>query len=149
MKLSLQQKKMAEIHKLISQDLSYIYGERESGPNGAKKEFLRTSAAFLRKLGNDLEFTEMKVNTNKAGIAVSGEVTLYGKWRDDNCVFFEITQNTTLLNELLYREVKSLNDAVGGINKWLPLSIFMDMDYKRLCNVLLELKRKEVKLNAA
>ena len=149
MKLSAQQKKMKEIYDLLSQDLSYIYGERESGPNGAKKEFLRKTAEFLRRLGKDLGFIEMRVHTNKAGIACSGEVTLYGMWSKNNGMFFEITQSLLRANDLLYREIESLNDFKGGQNKWLSISMFRDMEYSRLCVVLLELKKEEEGQDAA
>ena len=149
MNIRAQQKKMKEIYDLLSQDLSYIYGERESGPNGAKKEFLRKAAAFLHRLGKDLTFTEMRVCTNKAGIACSGEVTLYGIWSKNNGMFFEITQSLLRANDLLYREIESLNDYKGGQNKWLSISMFRDMEYSRLCVVLLELKKEEEGQDAA
>jgi len=149
MNIRAQQKKMKEIYDLLSQDLSYIYGERESGPNGAKKEFLRKAAAFLHRLGKDLTFTEMRVCTNKAGIACSGEVTLYGIWSKNNGMFFEITQSLLRANDLLYREIESLNDYKGGQNKWLSISMFRDMDYSGLCAVLLELKKEEEGQDAA
>lgn len=149
MKLSTQQKKMGEIHGLLSQDLGYIYGERESGPNGAKKEFLNKSAAFLRQLGKDLELKEVKVNTNKSGIACSGDVTIYGLWGENNGLFFMISQSAPSSADLLYRAIKSLKDYSGGCNQWLPISVFRDMDYRRLCDIFLELKREEVKQNAA
>ena len=82
MSVKSQQVNMKTIHSLVSQDLGYIYGERESGPNGAKKVFHTKSAAFLRALGNDLGFKEFKVTNNYAGIAVSGEITLLGVWGD-------------------------------------------------------------------
>lgn len=146
MKLSLQQKKMTEIYCLIKQDLCYIYGERESGPNGAKKEFLNKSSSFLRQLGKDLGFEEMKVDKNPAGIAVSGEVTLYGIWSKENGLSFKINQNF-FTEEFLYREIKSLKDFTGR-NQWIPYSIFAAADYKRLCDILLKLKQEE-KYNAA
>ena len=78
MSIKSQQQNMKTIHGLVSQDLGYIHGERESGPNGAKKQFHTKSAAFLRALGNDLGFKEFKVTKNYGGIAVSGEITLMG-----------------------------------------------------------------------
>ena len=54
MKMNLQEKKMKRIAELLSGNLSYIAGENENGVNGEKAEFLRTSAAFLRKLGKEV-----------------------------------------------------------------------------------------------
>ena len=92
MKMNLQEKKMKRIAELLSGNLSYIAGENENGVNGEKAEFLRTSAAFLRKLGKDLGFTESRVHTNPAGIAVSGSVLLYGMWGDGNGICFVLDQ---------------------------------------------------------
>jgi len=150
MSLSLQQKRLGEIYNLLISDLGYIYGDRETGPNGKKKEFLTKSAAFLRQLGKDLGFTEMRVNKNPAGIAVSGEVSLYGMWGGDNGVFIEICQFTyTLSGDLLYREIKSLKDYTGGQNQWLPSEVIRGMQYSRLCDILLKLKQNGDRRNAA
>lgn len=46
-----QEKNMRKLAELLGQELSYIWGENESGPNGAKKQFLNTGRTFLRALG--------------------------------------------------------------------------------------------------
>ncbi len=142
MKLSAQEKRMGEIYNLLQQDLSYVYGERECGPNGIKKEFLQKAAAFLRQLGKDLGFTAKVIRSNPAGIAVSGEVTLYGAWSESGGLFFEITQSMGYPHGLLYREIKHVEDSRGGHNQWLPLSILKNADYERLCRTFLALKRE-------
>lgn len=144
MSLQSQKKLMKEIAGLLSQDLGYIFGERESGPNGVKKQFLTKSAAFLRALGKDLGFSEMKVNTNKAGIAVSGDVTLYGMWGEGNGVYFVLTEPLQPFNSLLYRSISHIKDHRGGNNQWIGLEVFADQNYGRLCSTLLKLKRTEV-----
>lgn len=82
MSMQSQKKNMKTIHGLVSQNLGYIFGERESGPNGAKKQFHTKTASFLRAFGRDLGFQECKVTNNYGGIAVSGEITLMGMWRE-------------------------------------------------------------------
>ena len=140
MSVKSQQKNMKAIHKLVSQDLGYIYGERESGPNGAKKEFHTMSKAFLRTLGNDLGFKEFKVTNNYAGIAVSGEITLMGMWNDGNGLCFQIEQPLQPFNAFLYREIKHMRDYSGGRNQWLPCGLFADGEYEKLINTVLELR---------
>lgn len=149
MKQSLQEKKMKRISELLYMNLSYISGKREAGPNGAKEEFLKISAAFLRQLGKDVGFTEMKINKNPAGIACSGEISIYGMWTKGNGVFFEISQNVCNGRRLLYREIESLNDYKGKANKWLPLDLFEKTDYDGLCGLFKELIQKEEMKNAA
>ena len=148
MKKSLQEKKMEQIARLLSGNLSYIGGERESGPNGAKAEFLRTSAAFLRKLGKDLGFAEMKVSTNPAGIAVSGSVSLYGMWGDGNGLCFVLEQSAFRQQMLLYREISRLDDYRGKQNQYYMLSDFAKADYAGLCRCFLHF-RKEADAYAA
>ncbi len=117
MKLNAQEKKMSEIYNLLQQDLGYVFGDKESGPNGIKKDFLRKSAAFLRQLGKDLSFNQMNVSTGAGGIAVSGEVSLYGMWGEGNGLFFEITQSRMYSLGLLYREISHIRDYKGGYNQ--------------------------------
>ena len=132
---------MKIIHGLVSQGLGYIYGERESGPNGAKKQFHTKSAAFLRALGNDLGFKEFKVTNNYAGIAVSGEITLMGMWSDGNGLYFQINEPIQPFNSFLYRSIKHMKDYSGGYNQWLSCDIFKTGDYENLTDIMLTLRK--------
>ena len=40
MSVKSQENNMRRLAALLGQDLSYIFGEKESGPNGSKKTFL-------------------------------------------------------------------------------------------------------------
>ena len=142
MKKSLQETKMKRIAELLSGNLSYIAGENENGVNGEKAEFLRTSAAFLRKLGKDLGFTESRVHTNPAGIAVSGSVLLYGMWGDGNGICFVLDQSAFATPMLLYREIDRIDDYYGRQNQYLPLSDFAKADYAGLCRYFLTFRRQ-------
>ena len=149
MKKSLQEKKMKRISELLSGNLSYIAGENENGVNGEKAEFLRTSAAFLRKLGKDLGFTESKVRTNPAGIAVSGSVSLYGMWGAGNGICFVLEQSAFSTPMLLYREITRIDDYYGKQNLYLPLSDFAKADYAGLCRHFLAYRRRGADAYAA
>ena len=140
MSIKSQQQNMKTIHSLVSQDLGYIYGERENGPNGAKKTFLSKSAAFLRALGNDLGLKEFKVATNPGGIAVSGDVTLRGMWGEGNGLYFQLNQPIQPFNSFLYRSIKSMQDYSGGYNQWLPCDLFASGEYEKLIATLTELR---------
>ena len=67
-----QELNMRRLAALLSQDLSYIGGERECGPNGAKRTFLNVGKTFLRALAKDLCLHDVTVRSNAGGIAVSG-----------------------------------------------------------------------------
>jgi len=131
---------MKAIYGLVSQDLGYIYGERESGPNGSKKVFHTKSKAFLRVLGNDLGFKEFKVTNNHGGITVSGEITLMGMWDDGNGLYFQINQPLQPFNGFLSRSIKHMKDYTGGYNQWLPCDLFVACDYEKLVETLLLLR---------
>ncbi len=141
MKTNLQEKKMKRIAELLSGNLSYFAGENENGVNGEKAEFLRTSAAFLRKLGKDLGFTECKVRTNPAGIAVSGSVSLYGIWDDGNGLCFVLEQSAFQNQMLLYREISRIDDYYGRQNLYIFLSDFAKADYPWLCGHFLRFRK--------
>ena len=150
MSIKSQQQNMKTIHSLVSQDLGYIFGERENGPNGAKKEFHTKSKAFLRALGNDLGFKEFKVTNNHAGIAVSGEITLMGMWSDNNGLYFQLNEPLKPFNSFLYRTIKHMKDYGGGTNQWLLCDIFAAGEYERLIEIMSKLNTsKEEKRRAA
>ena len=141
MSIQTQKKNMRTIFQLISMELGYIYGENECGPNGAEKEFLSKSAAFLRTLGKDLDLKEMQVRTNPAGIAVSGDVTLHGMWNDGSGIYFQINQPARPFNSFLYRSVKHMKDYTGGPNQWLPCDMFAGSGYEELIETLSALRK--------
>ena len=137
MSMQSQKKNMKTIHGLVSQNLGYIFGERESGPNGAKKQFHTKSAAFLRALGKDLGFRECKVMNNYGGIAVSGEVTLMGMWSEGNGLYVQLSQHCCDRERvLLYRTVRHSKDYTGGRNLYLTRRDLAEMSYPDLLFLL-------------
>ena len=141
MSMQSQKKNMKTIHGLVSQNLGYIFGERESGPNGAKKQFHTKSAAFLRALGRDLGFRECKVMNNYGGIAVSGEVTLMGMWSEGNGLYVQLSQSSMGWQSFLYRQISHMKDYTGGRNQWFPADMFASGKYAELVDILLALRK--------
>ena len=151
MSIQSQKKNMKTIHGLVSQNLGYIYGDREGGPNGAKRQFHTKSAAFLRALAMDLGLNPFKVKNNHAGIAVSGEITLMGMWDEGNGLYLQIAQSVTNRQEFLYRHISHMKDYTGGPNQWLPYDLFADGAYEKLLDTLMALRKgaKEVGVHVA
>ena len=146
MSIKSQKANMKTIYSLVSQDLGYIYGESESGPNGAKKQFHSKSATFLRALGNDLGLKEFKVIKNYSGIAVSGEITLIGMWDEGNGLYFQINQPLPPLNSFLYHSINHMkNCSSGAKNKWMDFDLFENGDYETVLDMLLALRKSTVK----
>lgn len=131
-----QQILMKRLGELLSHDLGYIWGERESGPNGEKKEFLDKGKRFLTQLGKDLGFTNMTVSKSPAGIAVSGEVTLTGMWGEENGLYVQLSEPTFGENCVLYREMKHLKGYTGERNNFLTTDYMQKSEYRRLVALL-------------
>ena len=140
MSLKTQTANMKALAELLSQDLGYIFGERESGPNGAKREFLTKGRAFLSALGRELGFAVQKVRTNKAGIAVSGEVTLRGLWEKGNGIRVELTQDLINDDVLFFGPITGLNDHTHGFTVRLSLDRLRQANYASLLLDLLVFK---------
>jgi hypothetical protein len=140
MSVQSQEKNMRRLAELLSHDLSYILGERESGPNGDKKVFLNTGKTFLRALAKDLGLAEYKVSANPGGIAVSGECSLIGIWSNsgNSGIFIEISQPCYDKERvLLYRAVKHIKDYTGGYNRFLRRCDLEAMSYRDLLSVFM------------
>lgn len=130
MSIQSQENHMRKLARLLSNDLGYIWGERESGPNGAKKEFLNTGKAFLRTLAQDLRFRDAKVTGNAAGIAVSGACYLTGMWRKGSGLHICLEQPCFLTeNVLCYRSVRTMQDHEGGCNHYIRRAELETMSY--------------------
>ena len=136
-----QEQNMRRLAALLSRDLGYIWGERESGPNGDKKIFLNLGKTFLRALAKDLGLRDVKVMSNAGGIAVSGECYLYGMWEECG-LFICLEQPCITQNVLLYRSIRSLNDHKGGYNNYVIRSELETMSYAELLNRLLTMKKE-------
>ena len=138
-----QEANMRRLAELLSHDLSYIWGERESGPNGEKKTFLNVGKTFLRALGKDLGLRDVKVVSNAGGIGVSGECTLIGMWEDSG-IYIAIHQPYCMGQDLLlYRTVRHIKDYKGGYNNFVGRREFARMSYAQLLNRLLSLRKVE------
>ena len=134
---------MRMLAKIMSTDLGYIWGERESGPNGAKKSFHTKGRAFLSSLEKDLGFTEMKVIKNYADIAVSGEVILMGMWKEGNGLYIQLSQDNIFKTCILYRSIQNIKDYSGGRNNYINTSEMAMGDYGWLLSCLLKFKEAE------
>lgn len=141
MSVKSQENNMRRLAELLGTNLSYIYGERESGPNGAKKTFLNVGKVFLRALAKDLELHDVKVSSNAAGIACSGECYLTGMWEDGG-IHICIEQPPFMSeNVLLYRTVRNTRDHKGGYNHFIRRTELGTMNYPQLLERLGGLRR--------
>lgn len=141
MSVKSQENNMRRLAELLSMDLSYIHGGRESGHNGAKKAFLNLGKIFLRTLAGDLGLRDVKVISNAGGIAVSGECCLYGMWQTRG-LFMCIEQPGWGQNVILYRSIRELNDHKGGYNHFISLAELRELSYVELLHMLSALNKE-------
>lgn len=147
MSVQSQEKNMRKLAELLSHDLGYIWGERESGPNGDKKTFLKTGKTFLWNLSKDLKLRDAKVSVNPGGIAVSGECSLIGLWNDGNGgIYVQLSQSSfDRENVLLYRRVQSISDSTGGQNNFVSLNVLQRAYYPWLLDTLSAVRKERVR----
>lgn len=141
MSIKSQENNMRRLAMLLGQDLGYIHGERESGPNGSKKAFLNVGRAFLRVLAVDLGLRNAMVTANPGGIAVSGECTLIGMWEDSGiyvCLRQPVCHRELVL---MYRTVRNVKDHKGGYNHYLTRNDLKKWSYGQLMDTLNELRK--------
>lgn len=144
MSVKSQEQNMRRLAKLLGSDLGYIWGERESGPNGDKKVFLNTGKVFLRALGKDLGLYGCTVSSNAGGIAVSGACCLNGMWGPESGLQICLEQPCGMgENVFLYRSIRNGQDHRGGVNRYIRRSELAAMSYGQLLERLLELRREE------
>ncbi|USF25259.1 hypothetical protein N510_000170 [Firmicutes bacterium ASF500] len=137
MSVKSQEKNMRKLADLLRRDLSYIWGEREGGPNGDKRVFLNTGKTFLRALTKDLGLVEYNVSANPGGIAVTGETTLIGMWGNSG-IYIQIEQPCYDRERvLLYRTVRYMKDYTGGHNHFLCRRDLEVMSYNDLLRVFI------------
>ena len=142
MSVQSQEKNMRKLADLLSHDLSYIWGEREGGPNGDKKVFLNTGKVFLRALSKDLGLQDVSVSSNPGGIAVSGECTLMGMWQT-NGLYVQLSQPCfDRENVLLYRTIRHSKDYSGGRNLFLTRRDLAEMSYLDLLFLLAAMREE-------
>ena len=126
-----QENNIRRLADLLSQDLGYIWGENESGPNGAKKTFLNLGKVFLRALTKGLGLRDAKVTSNPGSIVVSGDCTLIGMWENSG-VCIDLSQFCGGKCVVLYRTVRNIRDYTGGHNNFLTPEDLRKLSYTEL-----------------
>ena len=141
MSVKSQENNMRRLAELLSHNLSYIYGEREAGPNGDKKTFLNLGKVFLRALAKDLGLRDVKVTANPAGIGVSGDCSLYGMWEESGIYICLEQLFGGSDNVVLYRSIRDLHDHKGGYNRFLSVRELRHLSYEDLLDRFLTVRR--------
>lgn len=140
MSLKSQENNMRRISDLLANDLSFVEGEKENGPNGDKKLFLHIGGVFLRALAKDLGLHNAVVTSNASGISTSGECSLTGMWSEGG-IYICLSQFTYDDNAVVYRSIRGTRDHKGGCNHFLSRKDFSRTSYTALLAGLLTLRK--------
>ena len=141
MSLKSQQVNIRRLAVLLGQDLGYLAGTKEAGPNGAKQTFLHVGKVFLRALAKDLDLRDSRVTAAPSGIACSGECHLHGMWQDGG-IYISLGQLTCGSDAmLLYRSIRNLHDHKGGYNHYLSLRDLRVRPYAELLETFKALRK--------
>ena len=147
MSVKTQEKHMQRLAVLVKQDLKYNFGPKESGFNGAKKEYLQTGKTFFRAMAKDLGFTQSKVYAMSGGIGVGGDVVLMGMWSEGNGIYILLHEND-FTGCFMYRSIRHMKDYTGGHNRHLTHGS-LSWGYTALLERFLELKEENDLAKAA
>ena len=92
----------------------------------AKASFHATARSRLRLLAEKLQLYRggFDLRSNKAGIAVSGEITLHA-----DSIYVQVQQSCMGIGMgILVRKCQGRRDYTGGRNHWFPLSLLNDVN---------------------
>lgn len=141
MSIKSQEGHMRQLALLLTTDLGYLFGERESGPNGNKSTFLHVGKVFLRALAKDLGLHDVTVSANAGGIAASGCCALYGMWDEHGIMVWLEQFSNTDERVLCYRTIRNSRDFKGGYNHFLTRSELRKWSYPQLLDALNALRK--------
>lgn len=82
-----------------------------------KKEFGRLAMASAKEVQKKLALKPHRLEWNKAGIAVSGEITLHGMRTDGRGIYIQYSCGG-FGNGVLVRTVRDMKDYHGGTNHY-------------------------------
>ncbi len=92
-----------------------IDGNTDGGK--AKATFGRLGKQALKQLAEYIGLSESKVDFNKAGVAVSGDLTLMGMFEPENGIYISYNKDG-IQDRVLYRTITHMKDYSGGQNNY-------------------------------
>lgn len=85
----------------------------------AKRRFHNAARRQLRRLASALALNPFDLRSNKAGIAISGDITLHGER-----LYVQVSQTALgCAHGILFRTCTGRRDFVGGANHFAPLDL--------------------------
>ena len=106
---------------VLASSAERINGDTPEGA-GRKDQFHRQGRAILVEIAKllGLKRGTFEIWSNKAGVAVCGEVTLHAEW-----LYLQLSGHPD--RGALYRSCKGRQDYTGGTNLWLPWQQLLDL----------------------
>jgi hypothetical protein len=109
--------KAVELAKVSTHELNAYTAQGESYKNA----YLSLGRSVLRAVGKHYRMVGYKVHVNRAGIAVSGDITLIGMFDDEHGLYIRMSEPALFggTPEFLFRSVKHTKDYTGGGNQYM------------------------------
>lgn len=99
-----------------------LYQARDRMTDPAVKEaFHKHGKKFLKELAKAIGADVYEIRSNKAGPAVTGEVTLHTPH-----VYVQLTGGT--IQHVMFRSCEGMKDYRGGMNEWASMEEFLGSD---------------------
>ena len=108
-----------KLYKLSQKDLngySDYYAKQ-------KNAYLSTGRSVLRAIANHLQLAIFDVRINRAGSAVSGDITLMGMLDDGLGIYIHMSEPHLMRfggpPQFYFRTITHMKDYTGGANQWM------------------------------
>jgi hypothetical protein len=118
------ERRARELAVLATKDLNAYTARAQKD----KEAYLSTGRNVLLAIARHYNFEQSKVSINRAGIAVSGDITLIGMFNERQGIYIHMSEPRLygIYGEpyFYYRSISHIKDYTGGINR--------QMTYERL-----------------
>lgn len=96
----------------------------------SKEAYLRTGRGLLRAVAKHYGMTEYKASINRAGMAVSGDITLIGMFPNRSGIYIHMSEPRFYATHqeptFYFRSVSHIGDCHGGRNQWMTYNRLAD-----------------------
>jgi len=110
---------MSRVYEFVSKHERISYDEE------LKEKYEKLVTSYFRKVAKLSGATEKRISYNKAGIAVSGDVTMVLKL-EGGYVYVSHSMDGFFGNKIMARRCSGMKDYTGECNQWLNIDNFKD-----------------------
>lgn len=111
-------------NKTVTELVNLVTTEQLAYNHEGKEKFHKLAKKVAKEIAHRLNLPSgsYEIRSNKAGIAVCGEVTLHGEH-----IYIQLSQGWNL-PRFMYRYCANQKDYTGGVNQWMDWQDFENFD---------------------